>query len=46
MINLILWAVLGVALNVAGVGVLDQPWQFFLIMAVVMGIDFTSARRL
>lgn len=46
MVNLILWAILGVALSAAGVNVIDKPWQFFLILAIVSGIDFTSFRRL
>lgn len=42
MLSLILYAVLGVALAAAGVGVMDKPWQFCVIMALVVGIDLTS----
>lgn len=34
-----LWAVLGFALAASGVGVLEKPWQFFVIMFLVMGIE-------
>lgn len=42
MVNMILWAVLGIALSAAGVSVIDHPWQFFMILAIVLGIDITS----
>lgn len=42
MVNFILWAVLGIALSAAGVSVIDKPWQFFVIMFIVLGIDITS----
>lgn len=39
MISLILYCSLGAALAFSGVNVIDKPWQFFLIMAIVVGID-------
>jgi hypothetical protein len=39
MISLVLYCALGVALSASGVNVIDKPWQFFLIMAIVVGID-------
>lgn len=42
MVNVILWALLGVALAASGVSVIDKPWQFFVIMFIVLGIDLTS----
>jgi hypothetical protein len=39
MISLFLYCALGAALSASGVGVIDKPWQFFLIMAIVLGID-------
>ena len=42
MLNLILYGLLGVALSAAGVGLFDKPWQFFVILALVVGIDLSS----
>jgi hypothetical protein len=39
MISLVLYCALGVALAASGVSVIDQPWQFIVIMAIVVGID-------
>jgi hypothetical protein len=39
MISLLLYFALGAALSASGVGVFEKPWQFFLIMAIVVGID-------
>jgi hypothetical protein len=39
MISLFLYCALGAALAASGVNVIDKPWQFFLIMAIVVGID-------
>jgi hypothetical protein len=39
MISLVLYCALGLALAASGVNVIDKPWQFFLIMAIVIGID-------
>lgn len=42
MIGIILYGLLGVALSAAGVGVLEKPWQFFVILALVIAIDLQS----
>ena len=42
--TLILYAVLGALLSMAGVGILAQPVYFLGIMACVMAIDFLSGR--
>ena len=39
MISLVLYCALGVALSASGVSVLDKPWQFIVILAMVVGID-------
>jgi hypothetical protein len=39
MISFLLYCALGAALAASGVSVIDKPWQFFLIMAIVVGID-------
>jgi hypothetical protein len=39
MISLFLYCVLGAALAASGVNVIDKPWQFIVIMAIVIGID-------
>jgi hypothetical protein len=39
MISLFLYCALGVALSASGVSVLDKPWQFIVILAIVVGID-------
>lgn len=42
MIGAILYAALGVALSAAGVGVFEKPWQFFMILALVVAIDMNT----
>jgi hypothetical protein len=39
MISLFLYCALGVALAASGVSVIDKPWQFIVIMMIVVGID-------
>ena len=39
MISLVLYCALGLALAASGVSVLDKPWQFIVIMMIVVGID-------
>ena len=39
MISLLLYCALGVALAASGVSVLDKPWQFIVIMFIVVAID-------
>jgi hypothetical protein len=39
MISLFLYCALGVALATAGVSVIDKPWQFLVIMFIVVAID-------
>jgi hypothetical protein len=39
MISLFLYCALGAALTASGVNVIDKPWQFIVIMAIVVGID-------
>jgi hypothetical protein len=39
MISLVLYCALGAALSASGVSVIDKPWQFFLIVAIVVGIN-------
>jgi hypothetical protein len=41
MISFILYCALGAALAASGVSVLDKPWQFLVIMAIVLAIDHT-----
>ena len=41
MISIILYGALGVALSLSGVGLYDKPWQFLVIMAIVVGIDLS-----
>lgn len=38
-LSVILYALLGVALSAAGVGVMEKPWQFFVIMGLVVAIE-------
>jgi hypothetical protein len=35
----ILYFALSLALGACGITVIDKPWQFFVIMAIVVGID-------
>ena len=42
MLSLILYASLGVALAASGVGIMEKPWQFFVIMLIVVGIDLSA----
>ena len=39
MISFLLYCALGAALAASGVSVIDKPWQFIVIMAIVVGID-------
>jgi hypothetical protein len=39
MISLVLYCALGMALAASGVSVIDKPWQFIVILAIVVGID-------
>jgi hypothetical protein len=39
MISLALYCALGAALAASGVGVLDKPFEFVVIMLIVAGID-------
>lgn len=39
MTALFLYFALGIALGACGITVIDKPWQFFVIMAIVVGID-------
>ena len=41
MISLLLYCALGAALAASGVSLIDKPWQFLVIMAIVVGIDHT-----
>ena len=41
-ISIILYALLGCALAAAGVGVVEKPWQFFVIMGLVVAIEVTG----
>lgn len=38
-LSIILYVMLGIALAASGVGVMDKPWQFFVIMGLVCAID-------
>lgn len=42
MISLILYCILGATLAFSGVNVIDKPWQFFLIIAIVIAIDYAD----
>lgn len=42
MLNLILYAVLGMILAMAGVSIIEKPAYFCLIMFVVVAIDLSS----
>lgn len=42
MLGFLLYGVLGVALNAVGVNAVDKPWQFIVIMLIVVGIDINS----
>jgi hypothetical protein len=44
MISLVLYCALGAALAASGVGPIDKPWQFLVIMAIVLGIDHASSK--
>lgn len=45
MINFVLYALLGVALSVAGVSVMEKPWQTIVIIAIVLAIDYAGRLR-
>lgn len=40
--GILLYGLLGLMLGVAGVGVVDNPAEFFLILALVVAIDINS----
>lgn len=42
MLGFLLYGVLGVALSAAGINVVDNPWQFIVIMLIVVVIDLNS----
>lgn len=42
MIGFILYGILGLALAGAGISVVDKPWQFCVIMFIVVAIDLNS----
>ena len=42
-LSIILYALLGMALGAAGVGVMAKPWEFFAILGLVLAIDLNSA---
>jgi hypothetical protein len=42
MIKHILYGFLGVALSAAGVSILNDPWQFIVILGIVFAIDYSS----
>ena len=41
----LLYGLLGVALGFSGVGVLEKPLEFLLIMSFVVAIDITSFKQ-
>lgn len=41
-LGIILYGILGVALNWAGVGIFDKPLQFLVILGLVIAIDVTT----
>jgi hypothetical protein len=45
MIKYMLYGALGATLAVSGVGILTEPVQFLVIMAIVIGIDRVVARE-
>lgn len=40
--GMVLYAFLGLALAASGVGVMEKPWQFIVILALVVAIDLNS----
>ena len=42
MLGLFLYCLLGAALAASGVGVMEKPWQFIVIMGLVLAIDLTA----
>ena len=44
-LSLLLYALLGVMLDIAGVPVMEKPVEFILILALVMAIDITSFKQ-
>jgi hypothetical protein len=40
MINLILYCALGIALAASGISIVDKPWQFIVIIIIVVAIDY------
>lgn len=45
-IGCVLYALLGLALAASGVGIMEKPWQFCVIMMLVVAIDIVSAARI
>jgi hypothetical protein len=41
MISILLYCALGVALAACGIDVINKPWQFFMIIAIVMAISIS-----
>jgi hypothetical protein len=39
MISILLYCALGAALAASGVNVIDKPWQFIVILTIVVAID-------
>lgn len=44
-LSLLLYALLGIALGASGVGVMDKPVEFCIILALVLGIELLSFKR-
>jgi hypothetical protein len=42
MINLILYCALGIALAASGVSIMEKPWQFIVIMLIVVAINYNE----
>lgn len=42
MMSAILYAALGVALGASGVGIMEKPWQFIVIIGLVVAIDYNG----
>ena len=42
-IKFVLWGVLGFVLALSGVNIIDSPMETLGILAIVLGIDITSA---
>jgi hypothetical protein len=44
-LNLAMWALLGVTMNQVGVSIRDNPTGFLTIMLIVMAIQITTALK-